>query len=101
MILNIYKPIGCTSFDVVKKVRAIIKDKKVGHAGTLDPFAEGVLILGTGPDTKQLTTISGSDKVYEATLMLGTKTDTLDLEGSVIEKKEIPQLATEKVDVCR
>ena len=98
MILNIYKPIGCTSFDVVKKVRAIIKDKKVGHAGTLDPFAEGVLVLGTGPDTKQLTTISGSDKVYEATLMLGTKTDTLDLEGSVIEKKEIPQLATEKVD---
>ena len=99
MILNIYKPIGCTSFDVVKKVRAIIKDKKVGHAGTLDPFAEGVLVLGTGPDTKQLTTISGSDKVYEATLMLGTKTDTLDLEGSVIKKKEIPQLETEKVDV--
>lgn len=98
MILNIYKPKGCTSFDVVKKVRAIIKDKKVGHAGTLDPFAEGVLVLGTGPDTKQLTTISGTDKVYEATLMLGTKTDTLDLEGSVIEKKEIPQLETEKVD---
>ena len=45
MILNIYKPIGCTSFDVVKKVRAIIKDKKVGHAGTLDPFAEGILIV--------------------------------------------------------
>ena len=53
MILNIYKPIGCTSFDVVKKVTAIIKDKKVGHAGTLDPFAEGVLVLVTGPDTKQ------------------------------------------------
>ena len=98
MIFNIYKQKGCTSFDVVKRVRAIIKDKKVGHAGTLDPFAEGVLVLGTGLDTKQLTKISGSDKEYEATLMLGAKTDTLDLEGSVIETKEIPQFETEKVD---
>ena len=58
MIININKPAGWTSFDVVKKVRGIINEKKVGHAGTLDPFATGVLILGTGPDTKKLSNIA-------------------------------------------
>ena len=57
MIYNIYKPMGWTSFDVVKKIRSITKEKKVGHAGTLDPFAEGVLIVGTGIDTKSLSKI--------------------------------------------
>ena len=71
MIININKPAGWTSFDVVKKVRSIIKEKKVGHAGTLDPFAEGVLVLGTGPDTKKLTDISTSNKTYLAELTLG------------------------------
>jgi len=52
MIFNIYKPVGWTSFDVVKKIRGITKEKKVGHAGTLDPFAGGVLIIGTNSDTK-------------------------------------------------
>ncbi len=70
MILNIYKPVGWTSFDVVKKIRGITKEKKVGHAGTLDPFAEGVLIVGTGHDTKKLTEISSDDKSYIATLTL-------------------------------
>jgi tRNA pseudouridine55 synthase len=97
MIINIYKPKGWTSFDVVKKVRGIIKEKKVGHAGTLDPFAEGVLVLGTGSDTKKLTAISGSVKEYEATLELGSKTDTHDLEGKVIETKEIPNLESEEI----
>ena len=52
MILNIDKPVGWTSFDIVKKIRGITKEKKVGHAGTLDPFASGVIIIGTGEDTK-------------------------------------------------
>ena len=52
MIYNIYKPVGWTSFDVVKKLRGITRDKKVGHGGTLDPFAEGVLVIGTNADTK-------------------------------------------------
>ena len=52
MILNIYKPKGISSFGVVKKIRKIVGEKKVGHGGTLDPFAEGVLIIGTGSDTK-------------------------------------------------
>ena len=57
MILNIFKPIGCTSFHVVKNIRRIVNDKKVGHGGTLDPFADGVLIIGTGKDTKKLSNI--------------------------------------------
>ena len=51
MILNVYKPKGCSSFYMVKNIRRVIKEKKVGHGGTLDPFAEGVLIIGTGKDT--------------------------------------------------
>jgi len=98
MILNVYKPKGWTSFDVVKKLRSILKEKKVGHAGTLDPFAEGVLILGTGVDTKQLTIISGSHKVYEATLMLGSKTNTLDKDGRIIVEKEIPKLKDSEIE---
>ena len=66
MVLNIDKPVGWTSFDVVKKVRGITKEKKVGHAGTLDPFASGVLIIGTGKDTKVLTSIANKDKKYIA-----------------------------------
>ena len=64
MIININKPAGWTSFDVVKKIRGIIKEKKVGHAGTLDPFATGVLILGTGSDTKKLSDISSSKSIF-------------------------------------
>ena len=88
MILNIYKPKGITSFGVVKKIRKIISEKKVGHAGTLDPFAEGVLIVGTGKDTKKLKNIIGNDKTYTASIKLGKTTDTLDPEGVVTKKKE-------------
>tara|TARA_Y100000590_G_scaffold17598_2_gene21060 strand:- start:6624 stop:7277 length:654 start_codon:yes stop_codon:yes gene_type:complete len=95
MIYNIYKPVDCTSFDVVKKIRSITKEKKVGHGGTLDPFAEGVLIIGTGKDTKSLTEISGTVKSYRAILKLGEKTETMDNEGPVIEKRTIPDLTTD------
>ena len=97
MILNINKPIGWTSFDVVKKIRFITKEKKVGHGGTLDPFAEGVLVIATGKDTKQLTEITGTDKSYIATIKLGQITNTLDTEGVIIEKKEIPALNDDKI----
>ena len=92
MIYSIYKPVGWTSFDVVNKIRFITKEKKVGHGGTLDPFAEGVLIIGTGKDTKRLQNISNNKKSYEAKLVLGAKTDTLDNEGKIIENKIIPDL---------
>jgi len=86
MIYNIYKPVGWTSFDVVKKLRGITRDKKVGHAGTLDPFAEGVLVIGTNADTKTLTKISGTVKSYRAILNLGEETDTLDIDGKIISR---------------
>ena len=79
MIINLNKPIGWTSFDVCKKVKKITKEKKVGHGGTLDPFASGVLVIGTGKDTKKLTHISDEKKSYDATLFLGKiKPDFLD-----------------------
>ena len=98
MIINIYKPVGWTSFGVVKKIRGITKEKKVGHGGTLDPFAEGVLIIGTGRDTKKLTGISSDYKSYTATLKLGEATNTLDVEGSITEKSDIPSLSTEMLE---
>ena len=97
MIININKPIGWTSFDVVKKVRGIIKEKKVGHAGTLDPFAEGVLVLGTGPDTKKLTNIASAKKTYRANLNLGKATDTLDLDGKISAEVVVPELTKETI----
>lgn len=93
MIYNIYKPVDWTSFDVVKKIRVLTKEKKVGHGGTLDPFAEGVLIVGTGKDTKCLTEISSADKSYTATLKLGEETDTLDSEGKVVEELKVPNIS--------
>ena len=92
MIINIDKPIDWSSFDVVKKIRNITKHKKVGHGGTLDPFASGVLIIGTEIDTKALTSISNSDKTYEAELELGRTTNTLDTEGSIVDEMQIPEI---------
>jgi len=97
MILNIDKPVGWTSFDIVKKIRGITKEKKVGHAGTLDPFASGVIIIGTGEDTKKLTGISNADKAYEAELILGKTTNTLDPEGDIIHSQAIPDLSYEDI----
>ena len=92
MIINIDKPIDWSSFDVVKKIRNITNHKKVGHGGTLDPFASGVLIIGTEIDTKALNRISNSDKTYEAELALGRTTDTLDTEGSIVDEMQIPKI---------
>ena len=97
MIININKPAGWTSFDVVKKVRGIIKEKKVGHAGTLDPFAEGVLVLGTGPDTKKLTDITMANKTYRAELTLGKATDTQDRDGKISAEEVVPELTEETI----
>ena len=97
MIINIYKPKGITSFGVVKKIRKIVGEKKVGHGGTLDPFAEGVLVIGTSSDTKKLKKITDTDKTYTASLVLGKTTNTLDLEGDVIKKKKYRYLANQKL----
>ena len=97
MIINIDKPTGWSSFDVVKKIKNITKHKKVGHGGTLDPFASGVLIIGTESDTKKLTGIMNSNKVYEAQLELGKTTKTLDIEGEIVSTKEVPKFDTAKI----
>ena len=92
MILNIYKPSTWTSFDVVKKIKTITKEKKVGHGGTLDPFAEGVLIIGTNIDTKKLSYIFRYNKTYIATIKLGIHTDSFDRDGKIIKTNEVPIL---------
>ena len=98
MILNIYKPPGYTSFSIVKSVKYITSEKKVGHGGTLDPFAEGVLIIGTGKDTKKLSEITQEDKSYEASLSLGVTTSTLDPEGVVVKRKCIPTIEIKNIN---
>ncbi|MEO1255048.1 MAG: tRNA pseudouridine(55) synthase TruB [Bacteroidota bacterium] len=79
-ILLINKPVNWTSFDVVKKLRYQLKVKKIGHAGTLDPLATGLLIIGTGKFTKKLNELQGLDKTYEGIMEIGKTTPSYDLE---------------------
>ncbi|OGC58651.1 tRNA pseudouridine(55) synthase TruB [candidate division WWE3 bacterium RIFOXYD2_FULL_43_10] len=80
MILNIFKPKNWTSFDVVAKVRGVLKVKKAGHAGTLDPLAGGVLVVLTGDDTKKQAKFMEMEKEYVAEIVFGAKSPTYDLE---------------------
>lgn len=98
MIININKPVDWSSFDVVKKIKNITKHKKVGHGGTLDPFASGVLIIGTEKDTKSLSSITNSDKTYEAEIELGKATNTLDTEGEVVREMPIPMMESKNIE---
>lgn len=82
-LLLIDKPAGWTSHDVVAKLRGILKIRAIGHAGTLDPFATGLLVLGVGKGTKSLTALVGVDKEYEAVIRLGATSDTFDKEGVI------------------
>lgn len=79
-ILLINKPVNWTSFDVVKKLRYALNVKKIGHAGTLDPLATGLLIIGTGKFTKKLNDLQGLDKTYEGIIEIGKTTPSYDLE---------------------
>jgi len=96
-IININKPEDWTSFDVVRKIRGITGFKKVGHAGTLDPFATGVLIICLGKATKNVHNLMELPKEYETTLELGKATDTLDRTGQVVEIKSVPHLDAGKI----
>lgn len=86
-IIVINKPKGITSREVVNKVCKLLNTKKVGHTGTLDPIATGVLVLCVGKATKLVETLTSNDKEYVATVKLGILTDTLDTNGTIIEKK--------------
>ncbi len=88
-IINVYKEKGYTSHDVVAKLRGILGQKKIGHTGTLDPDAEGVLPVCLGKATKVCDLLADKDKEYEAVLLLGTVTDTQDITGTVIQKAEV------------
>lgn len=89
-LLLVNKQSNITSSDVVIKVRKLLDIKKVGHTGTLDPLAEGLLILTVGNATKIQELITEKDKEYIATMKLGIKTDTYDTEGKIIDQKEVP-----------
>lgn len=99
-VLNIYKEKGFTSHDVVAKLRGIVKQKKIGHTGTLDPDAEGVLPVCLGKATKLCDMLTDKSKVYEAVLLLGKTTDTQDITGTILEEGETKDLTEEQVRAC-
>ena len=91
-IVLIDKPQGFTSHDVVAKLRGVLGTRKIGHAGTLDPMATGLLVIGVGSGTKLMTYLSGSDKSYQATVRLGEATFTDDAEGETVFSASKPEL---------
>lgn len=98
-IINVYKEKGFTSFDVVAKMRGIFHQKKIGHTGTLDPDAEGVLPVCLGKATKVCDLLTDKDKVYQAVLLLGKETDTQDISGEILNEAEVCVLETQVRDV--
>ena len=96
-IINVYKEKGFTSHDVVAKMRGILGQRKIGHTGTLDPAAEGVLPVCAGKGTKLCDMLTDHDKTYRAVLLLGTETDTEDTTGTVLETKETSGLTENEV----
>ena len=96
-IINVYKERGYTSHDVVAKLRGILKQKKIGHTGTLDPEAEGVLPVCLGKATKVCELLTDKDKTYRAVLFLGQTTDTQDASGMVLETSDISNLNESQV----
>lgn len=96
-ILNIFKPKGMSSFDVVRLVKKVAKTGKVGHTGTLDPEATGVLPVCIGRATKIIDYIMDSEKVYEVTFKLGIRTTTYDLEGEILEERDSSNLKNEDI----
>lgn len=96
-VVLIDKPTGLTSHDVVAQLRKKLSEKKIGHAGTLDPFASGLLIMGVGSGTKLLHHLFGLDKQYLATIRLGQSTFTDDLEGAVVSEASASHISLEQI----
>ncbi|HEU5291788.1 MAG TPA: tRNA pseudouridine(55) synthase TruB [Cyclobacteriaceae bacterium] len=99
-VLLINKPLEWTSFDVVNKLRYKLQIKKIGHAGTLDPLATGLLIICTGKMTKQIESFMGLEKEYTGTFVLGQTTPSHDLETAVSEPKDISHLTPEAIAIA-
>ncbi|MBR4573514.1 MAG: tRNA pseudouridine(55) synthase TruB [Lachnospiraceae bacterium] len=100
-IIVINKEKGYTSHDVVARLRGILHTKKIGHTGTLDPMAEGVLPVCVGNATKLCDMLSGGDKEYEAVMLLGSTYDTLDVTGTLLEKREVMSTEEEIAEAVR
>lgn len=96
-ILLIDKPAGITSFGVIRELRKKLNIKKIGHAGTLDPLATGLMVLGFGPGTKKLTELTKLDKEYEAEILLGERRSTGDMDGEILEEKTVSEPVSEAV----
>jgi tRNA pseudouridine55 synthase len=90
VIINIDKPSGWTSFDVVQKVRSLTGVRKVGHSGTLDPMATGVLLICTGKATKRVPELLELKKEYVAEVQVGIATDSLDITGRIVRTGDVP-----------
>lgn len=99
-LLLIDKPQGITSHDVVSRVRRALSEKRVGHAGTLDPMATGLLIIGVGPATRLIRFAQSEKKLYTGVVKLGSATDSLDADGEVTGNAAVPQLSLEIVQAC-
>lgn len=97
-ILLIDKPKGITSFDVIRRLRKGLGKKKMGHAGTLDPLASGLMIIGVGDGTKKLNEYIKLPKSYVTEILVGEKRSTGDMEGEVLEKKSVASLEKDKVE---
>ncbi|HEX2034049.1 MAG TPA: tRNA pseudouridine(55) synthase TruB [Chloroflexota bacterium] len=99
-LYNVFKPRGPTSHDVVARLRRASGTRRIGHAGTLDPLAEGVLVVATGQATRLIEYLSGADKAYLAEVTLGVETDTYDAEGQVVAERSTARVGPEEVEAA-
>jgi len=97
-LLLVDKPLGISSFDVIRIIQKHFGKEKIGHAGTLDPLATGLMLLGVNRGTKKLTSLTQLGKTYITDILLGKKTTTGDLEGEIIEEKQYPDLKEKEVE---
>lgn len=97
-VLLVDKPRGITSFDVIRELRPILGQRSIGHSGTLDPMATGLLVLCLGDYTRFASWLTDDDKVYEATVTLGVTTESDDAEGEVLTQREVPPLSSGEIE---
>src|SRR5712691_7666441 len=97
-IFNINKPTNMTSHDIVAKIRKLLKQRRVGHAGTLDPTASGVLPICVGQATRVAEYLSESGKAYQAIIIFGTVTDTYDSEGTILRTASTQDLTLPEIE---
>lgn len=98
LVLSVFKPSGWTSFDVVRRIRSLLGYKKVGHAGTLDPPASGVLIVLCGAATKYASDFQNLEKEYQATIRFGIETSTDDLTGEIVREGSLQDWSVERIE---